>query len=118
MLPCAMASIVLATLNTRYSHASLGLRYLRANLGALRERSAIREFVVRTPAPVIVEALLAERPRVVGFGVYIWNVLQTTEVIRQLKARAPEVVVVIGGPEVSHEIAEQEICRLADHVVT
>jgi len=113
-----MASIVLSTLNSRYSHAALGLRFLRANLGALRDDSVIREFVVRTPAPAIVDALLAERPRIVGFGVYIWNVLQTAEVIRQLKAREPGIVVVVGGPEVSHEVEAQEICRLADHVVT
>jgi hypothetical protein len=113
-----MASIVLSTLNSRYSHAALGLRYLRANLGALRDDSVIREFVVRTPVPAIVDALLAERPRIIGFGVYIWNVLQTAEVIRLLKAREPGVVVVIGGPEVSHEVESQEICRLADHVVT
>jgi radical SAM superfamily enzyme YgiQ (UPF0313 family) len=113
-----MASIVLSTLNSRYSHAALGLRYLRANLGARRDDSVIREFVVRTPAPAIVDALLAERPRIVGFGVYIWNVVQTAEVIRQLKARAPGIVVVIGGPEVSHEVEAQEICRLADHVIT
>jgi hypothetical protein len=113
-----MASIVLSTLNSRYSHAALGLRYLRANLGRLRAASVIREFVVRTPATTIVDALLAEQPRIVGFGVYIWNVLQTAEVIRQLKARAPAVIVVIGGPEVSHEVDDQEICRLADHVVT
>jgi radical SAM superfamily enzyme YgiQ (UPF0313 family) len=118
MLPCAMASIVLSTLNSRYSHAALGLRYLRANLGPLRAASVIREFVVRTPAGTIVEALLAEQPRIVGFGVYIWNVLQTAEVIRQLKARAPAVIVVIGGPEVSHEVDQQEICRLADYVIT
>ena len=118
MLPCAMASIVLSTLNSRYSHAALGLRYLRANLGALRAASVIREFVVRTPAAAIVDALLTDQPRIVGFGVYIWNVLQTAEVIRQLKARAPAVIVVIGGPEVSHEVGEQEICRLADYVVT
>src|SRR5512144_1701645 len=118
MLPCAMASIVLATLNTRYSHASLGLRCLRANLGGLRDASVIREFVVRTPAGAIVDALLAERPRIVGFGVYIWNVLQTTEVVRALKARAPDVAVVLGGPEVSHEVDRQEICGLADYVVT
>ncbi|MGZ8273518.1 MAG: DUF4080 domain-containing protein [Burkholderiaceae bacterium] len=113
-----MASIVLSTLNSRYSHAALGLRYLRANLGQLRAASAIREFVVRTPASTIVDALLADQPRVVGFGVYIWNVVQTAEVIRQLKVRAPQVAVVIGGPEVSHETEQQEICRLADYVVT
>jgi len=113
-----MASIVLSTLNARYSHASLGLRCLRANLGGLRDASVIREFVVRTPVAAIVDALLAEQPRIVGLGVYIWNVVQTTEVVRALKARAPGVTVVVGGPEVSHEVDDQEICRLADHVVT
>ncbi len=27
-------------------------------------------------------------------------------------------VVVVGGPEVSHEVDRQAICRLADHVIT
>jgi hypothetical protein len=35
----AMTAIVLTTLNARYAHASLGLRYLRANLGDWREAS-------------------------------------------------------------------------------
>ena len=56
--------------------------------------------------------------RLSGFGVYIWNVRQTTEVIRQLKARRPELLVVLGGPEVSHEWEEQEIVRLADYLIT
>jgi radical SAM superfamily enzyme YgiQ (UPF0313 family) len=113
-----MPSIVLATLNSRYSHASLGLRCLRANLGPLREASVIREFVVGAPVDSIVERVLAEAPRIVGFGVYIWNVAQTTHVIARLKALAPEVTVVVGGPEVSHEVSEQAICRVADYVVT
>jgi B12 binding domain/Radical SAM superfamily/Protein of unknown function (DUF4080) len=113
-----MASIVLSTLNSRYSHASLGLRCLRANLGSLHASSVIREFVVRTPVDVIADALLAEQPRVIGLGVYIWNVLQTTELVRRLKRCAPQVDIVVGGPEVSHEVDAQEICRLADFVVT
>jgi radical SAM superfamily enzyme YgiQ (UPF0313 family) len=113
-----MPSIVLATLNARYSHASLGLRCLRANLGALRDDSAIVEFTLRTPLQTIVEKLLAQAPRVVGFGVYIWNVTQTEAVVRRLKEVAPHVVVVLGGPEVSHEVDQQSICRVADYVVT
>ncbi len=113
-----MPSIVLATLNARYAHASLGLRYLAANLGDLRGETVIREFVVRTPAAQIAQSLLALQPRVIGFGVYIWNVQQTTRVIELLKAAAPQLVVVVGGPEVSHEVEHQAICRLADHVVT
>jgi radical SAM superfamily enzyme YgiQ (UPF0313 family) len=113
-----MPSIVLATLNARHAHAALGLRYLRANLGELRDDSAIVEFVVASRAEDVVEQILACAPRVVGFGVYIWNVEQTAKVVAALKAVAPEVAVVLGGPEVSHEVEQQEICRLADYVVT
>lgn len=118
MLLCVMPSIVLATLNTRHSHAALGLRYLRANLGSLRDSSVIREFVVSTPADTIAQRLLAEQPRIIGFGVYIWNVTQTARVIARLKELAPKVIIVIGGPEVSHEIDQQPICRSADFIVT
>ena len=109
-----MTDIVLATLNARYVHAALGLRYLRANMGELRERTVLREFVLGTKPVAIVERLLALAPRIVGFGVYIWNVEETTRVIAQLKRVAPEVIVVVGGPEVSHETDEQRICALAD----
>jgi hypothetical protein len=40
-----MPDILLATINARYTHAALGLRYLWANLGPERERAAIREFI-------------------------------------------------------------------------
>jgi len=113
-----MTDIVLTTLNARYAHASLGLRYLRANLGEWREASAIREFVIGQKTEEIVEKLLGERPRVLGIGVYIWNVEETTRLVAQLRMLAPELVIVLGGPEVSHEIDEQRICALADYVIT
>ncbi len=113
-----MPDIVLATLNARYIHASLGLRYLLANLGELQPRAAIAEFEIHQTALGIVEALLRQNPRIVGFGVYIWNVRQTCDVVALLKRLRPEVRVVLGGPEVSHETEDQEIVRLADHVIT
>jgi radical SAM superfamily enzyme YgiQ (UPF0313 family) len=113
-----MPAIVLATLNARYAHAALGLRYLRANLGDLRGDCALVEFVLGQKAEEIVEQLLAHTPRIVGLGVYIWNVEETTRIVAQLKLVAPHVTVVVGGPEVSHEIEAQRICRLADFVVT
>jgi hypothetical protein len=54
--------IVLATLNAKYIHASLGLRYLQANMDALRERCTIREFTIQQRAHDIVEQLLALNP--------------------------------------------------------
>ena len=121
----AAPSIVLCTLNARFIHASLGLRYLLANLGELRARAALREFVIVEPAQKVADALLAllglPQPgvvQIVGFGVYIWNVRQTTEVLRRVKAARPDLKLVLGGPEVSHETLEQEIVALADFVIT
>lgn len=113
-----MANIVLSTINARYAHAALGLRYLAANMGGLANETRIAEFVLGQRPTDIVEQILALEPKVIGFGVYIWNVEATTRVVAQLKRVAPRVMVVVGGPEVSYEVEEQRICALADFVVT
>lgn len=115
--------IVLATLNARFIHASLGLRCLLANMDrhgrpGLREQTLLCEFTLAQKPVHIVEQLLALRPQVIGLGVYIWNAVPTLQLVRLLKALAPSIKIVLGGPEVSHEVDQQEICRLADHVVT
>lgn len=111
-------SIVLSTLNARYTHASLGLRYLRANLGYLREDSIIDEFIIGQKHNEIVEKLLAYQPSIITLGVYIWNIDDTTRVVGLLKTIAPEIVIIIGGPEVSFEHNQQRICQLADYIIT
>lgn len=113
-----MPDIVLATLNAKYIHASFGLRYLLANLGPLQCRARLLEFDINQRPIDIAEALLAQNPQIIGLGVYIWNVAPTTEVVAALKRIRPDLVVVLGGPEVSYETEHQEIVRLADHVIT
>src|SRR5262245_55268416 len=98
-----MAEIILTTLNAKYIHAAFGLRYLMANLGALQSRSAIVEFNINQRPIDIAEALLAKHPRIIGFGIYIWNVAPASEVVAALKRIEPGVTVVLGGPEVSYE---------------
>lgn len=109
--------IVLATLNAKYPHASFGLRYLLANMGELRAQTTLVELEVVTPRQEIVARILEQAPRIVGFGVYIWNVVETTAVVADLKALRPDLLIVLGGPEVSYETEQQEIVRLADHVI-
>jgi len=114
----APGGIVLGAINARYRHTAFGLRYLLANLGALAERAQIVETFVQQPASAIVDALLASEPRVVGLGVYVWNTTRALEVVTQLRARRPDLVIVLGGPEVSHEWQTQSIVELADYTVT
>ena len=111
-------TILLSTLNARYAHASLGLRYLLANMAELQEQTRLMEFVIGARSADLAEKLLAHKPRIIGFGVYIWNVEETTRLVALLKRVAPHVVIVLGGPEVSHETAAQPIVALADYVIT
>ncbi len=123
--PPRASSVVLCTLNAKYIHASLGLRYLLANMGDLRQCTALVEFTIARKPQDVVQALLATlgepepgAVQIVGLGVYIWNVTQTFAVLHLLKAARPSLKVVLGGPEVSHELDQQEIVALADHVIT
>ncbi|MGC1480734.1 MAG: DUF4080 domain-containing protein [Chthoniobacterales bacterium] len=110
--------ILLTTLNARYIHAAFGLRYLRANLGELRDQSEIVEFDINQRPIEIVERILSRNPRIVGLGIYIWNVRETLEVVSLLKRISPDVCIVLGGPEVSHETTGQPIIELADYTIT
>jgi radical SAM superfamily enzyme YgiQ (UPF0313 family) len=105
-------------LNARYSHTSFGLRYLLANMGPLQSQTVIKEFTINDSVSDILAAILEEQPAIVGLGVYIWNVDQTTRLIADLKRVSPQTVVVVGGPEVSYETDGQAITALADYVIT
>ncbi len=113
-----MSTILLATLNARYSHASLGLRYLLANMGELRGQTRLMEFTIKQRPIDIVEKLLAAEPQIVGLGVYIWNARESTEVVALLKQIRPDLIVVLGGPEVSYESEQQGLCQQADYVIS
>lgn len=117
--------IVLCTLNARYSHASLGLRYLLANMGDFRPNTHLLELTINRPTEELLQALLAAFSGasagarcIVGFGVYIWNVQATHALIQALRVQRPDITVVLGGPEVSHEVQEQAIVKAADYVIT
>lgn len=112
-----MTSIILATLNARYFHSSLGLRYLMANMGELQADCVIREFIIDARSIDVAEKLLQERPRIIGLSIYIWNVEQTTQLVALLKQVSPETIIVLGGPEVSFEHKQQVIIKRADYVI-
>jgi radical SAM superfamily enzyme YgiQ (UPF0313 family) len=113
-----VADIVLTTLNAKYIHTAFGLRYLLANLGPLRSRACLVEFDINQRPLDIAEVLLARNPKIIGFGVYIWNVEPTIEVIAAIKRVRPDIKIILGGPEVSYETENQPIVQLADHVIT
>ena len=112
-----MSAIVLATFSARYQHAAFGLRYLQANLGALQADSALLEFDLQTSPAAAAEKILAHAPRIVGLGAYIWNIPQTAALLAALRRAAPQLTLVLGGPEVSYATETHALTPLADHVI-
>ncbi len=97
---------ILATLHSKYIHASLALPSLAAFCGTACGELVIREFTVHEPREAILAALLAEQPDVVAFSVYLWNRRETFDLIDALAAACPGIRLVVGGPEVSFDDPE------------
>lgn len=98
-----MKKIILTTLNSRFTHTSIALRYLYANLHELQESAEILEFSINDAPQTIAQKLLIDKPQIIGIGVYIWNVSVVYELIHILKKVSPSTKIILGGPEVSHE---------------
>lgn len=97
-----MMNIVLTTLNAKYIHTNLAIRYLQSY--AMPEYSPIiSEYTIKDPTINIVSDIYQKNPDIVGFSVYIWNIEETIKVIRMLKKVKPDVKIILGGPEVTYD---------------
>jgi len=95
--------IILTTLNSRFTHSSIGLRYLYANMKELQDDTQILEFSINDAIQSVAEKILIHNPEIIGLGVYIWNVSYISELIHILKKISPHTTIILGGPEVTHE---------------
>ncbi len=112
-----MADIVLAAFNARYAHTAFGARYLLANMGELKAKTRLIEFDLQIQPRTAVEKILQLNPEIVGIGCTIWNIELATKTAAILKAVQPEITLILGGPEISHETEQQEIFQYADFVI-
>lgn len=94
--------VVLSTLNSKFIHSSLALRYLRAYGRTRGQAYDIVEYTINMPVLDIISDLTEHEADIVGFACYIWNIDMTLHVASLLKAVKPEIKIVLGGPEVSY----------------
>ena len=93
---------VLTTLNSKFIHSSLALRYLRAYGRTKGQAYDIVEYTINMPILDIVSDLTEYTADVIGFACYIWNIDMTLHVAQMVKAVSPKTRIVLGGPEVSY----------------
>lgn len=94
--------VLVTTLNAKFIHTSLALRYLKA----FCEKDfdvEITEYTIKDPVMNVVSDLYQKAPDVLGFSCYIWNIEETIHIIKMIKKIRPEILIVLGGPEVSYD---------------
>ena len=97
-------SIVLCTINSRYSHTGLAVRLLAAYLRDHWSSAPpihVLEMTIHEPSLRMLRKIKALNPAVVAFSCYIWNGDLIEKLTRNLKAVAPETIIIWGGPEAS-----------------
>lgn len=112
-----MSTILLTTLNARYAHSALGLRYLYANLHELQDDTKIVEFTINEQIQTIAEDILKHSPRILGISVYIWNASETAQLIEIIKKVSPDTTIVLGGPEAGYTPHRVDFSR-ADYIIS
>ena len=96
-------NVVISTLNAKYIHTNLAIRYLKAYAQPEFDLE-MAEYTINDPAMNIVTDLHRRKPDVIGFSCYIWNIEETIEVIQMLKKINPNLIIFVGGPEVTYDV--------------
>lgn len=111
-------NVVLSTLNSKFIHSSLALRYLKAYGEAHGQAYDIVEYTINMPVLHILSDITEHDIDVLGFACYIWNIEMTLHVVDMVKSVRPDIKIVLGGPEVSFTADELlERCPNIDYIV-
>lgn len=94
--------IILTTLNSKFVHSNLAIRYLSKYVEDVTTVD-ICEFTINQHIDFIVSEIYKEKPDLVGFSTYIWNIEETLKICETLKMIMPDVKILLGGPEVSYD---------------
>lgn len=93
--------VLLTTLNSKYVHSNLALKYLYAVSTEAGHNIELREFTVNNPDDYIYGELLRNDYDLICFSSYVWNIEKTLYLVENVKKAIPEIKVLLGGPEVT-----------------
>lgn len=98
--------VVLSTLNAKFIHSSFALKYLESVCQTACPGIVRKEYTINNELLTILSDIYKEQPAVVGLACYIWNVDMVLELAGLIKKVLPQVIIILGGPEVSYDPAE------------
>nr|WP_297933417.1 B12-binding domain-containing radical SAM protein [uncultured Blautia sp.] len=101
--------ILLAAVNAKYIHSNLAVYSMKAyaeKKGCAGAEIKLAEYTINQQQDVILKNIYREKPEILCFSCYIWNISFVKELIRNIRKILPHIIIWAGGPEVSYD-AEQ-----------
>ena len=100
--------VIISCLNSKYVHASLSPWCLLAGVREFSENTydiSVAESTINGDITDFADKIINEKPDVVSFSTYIWNLTKTVELCRIIKEKI-QCKIVLGGPEVAYRQAD------------
>ncbi|MBP2072231.1 B12-binding domain-containing radical SAM protein [Thermoanaerobacterium butyriciformans] len=92
---------LLVGLNAKYYHTNLAIRNIKWYCKPMEIE--ILEMTINDDTDYVLYEILKKMPDVVGFSCYIWNIEKVLKLCEYIKKVKKEIIVVLGGPEVSYD---------------
>lgn len=98
--------ILLTAINAKYIHSNLAVYSLRANLKECKDCVRLKEYTINHQREYVLQDIFKEKPDVIVFSCYIWNINFINEILGDLGQLLPDTHIWLGGPEVSYQTKE------------
>lgn len=95
--------ILITTLNSKFIHTSLSIRYLKSFAKDDFPNIELEEYTINQSIDYIVGDIYKKEIDVVAFSCYIWNIEHILHISEVLKLVRPNLKIILGGPEVSFD---------------
>ncbi|MCC0661412.1 MULTISPECIES: B12-binding domain-containing radical SAM protein [unclassified Clostridioides] len=97
--------ILLTTLNSKFIHTNLAIRYLKEFVRDLIEVD-MKEYTINNDLDYILKDIYKNEYDIILFSTYIWNIGDIVKLCDNLKKIRPNTKIALGGPEVSYDSYE------------
>ncbi len=96
----------LIAINAKYIHSNLAVRYIKKYCQNKKICINILEFSINDSMDKILKNIYSEGGNVLAFSCYIWNIEMILKITKSLKKIRPDLIIILGGPEVSYDPIE------------
>lgn len=98
--------VLLTAVNAKYIHSNLAVYSMKAyaeQKGCQGAEIQLAEYTINQQQDGILRGIYEEKPDLLCFSCYIWNISFVRELIRDIKKILPRTRIWVGGPEVSYD---------------